>query len=386
MTEPAYNKDIDGLRLWAWNTHISTKVEEFSKIIEDDKIFDRYFGADYVEKITSKSEILYREEVKLSLLYLALMLVLFFFHSLDIKEFQFAWYGFKNVSALKELLLLVAVTLLPVVAVKEVYRKYLTAIANECIKKLHSREDSREFYSLVYIDNPFGWLVSFGKTPERAWHGISVILMLCLMFISLSFLAVVYVGGFLVLVSVVYNVITEPVSSEYVNYFVATYTALAIIFSWLIHAHKFPLPHRDLKFYSKLEKLKVEDPPKYQGWMYKEAEKANKRTDYLLFFWSTSIYALLFTGVSLYFFPEKFEDLSFFIFEGLWGAFFVIFFTHPIVSFIKTTAWRIWMGGDVDNSTIDHVAFGKYQKTAKFAYLLVPTLITVLFIIKIYVL
>jgi hypothetical protein len=110
------NDEIKKLRQLKWKTHLSNQVEEFSEVICDDKVFDKYFGESYIEKLASKSREITKTVLKLGVVYTVLMLSLFAFHKTPESEFEIFGYGFKNIGAYKELLLFLAVSISPITA------------------------------------------------------------------------------------------------------------------------------------------------------------------------------------------------------------------------------------------------------------------------------
>lgn len=151
--------DITSLRPIHWRTTLSKKVDAFRDVIQDDVVFDKYFGERYIKNLTRKSRSFAGWILKLSIIYTLLTLSLFASQVVGNKDVQFLWYGFKNISNYKELLLLVASLLSPTVAILQAYKRYLDALVVECIKKLSPDDAVREFYSYMYIDEALASLV-----------------------------------------------------------------------------------------------------------------------------------------------------------------------------------------------------------------------------------
>lgn len=151
--------DLIKLRQIKWKTNLSRQINEFSEIIKDDEVFEKYFGEKYVEKLTNKSKAITRTIIKLGVVYSALMLSLFASQKLNQSEFEFFGYGFKNLAYYKEFLLFLAAAISPVSAILSAYQKYLTALIKECLNKIVPNAKIRQFYSHLYLDEYFDGLM-----------------------------------------------------------------------------------------------------------------------------------------------------------------------------------------------------------------------------------
>src|SRR4030065_309949 len=165
------SEEIKKLREVRWKTHLSKRVQEFSEVISDDGVFEKYFGESYVDKLTSRAREITKLVFKLGVIYTALMLSLFASHNIGQSEFEVFGYGFKNLGTYKELLLLLAVSISPITAVLMGYQKYINALVTECLKKLAPDANVRKFYSYTFIDDYFDGLTSRNLGASTYWHG-----------------------------------------------------------------------------------------------------------------------------------------------------------------------------------------------------------------------
>ena len=373
----ATDDEIKKLRQLKWKTHLSEQLKEFSEVISNDEVFERYFGESYVEKLASKSREITKIVIKLSVAYTALMLSLFAFHNTTQSEFEVFGYGFKNIGAYKELLLFLAASISPVTAVMMAYQKYINALAHECLKKLSPDAKVRKFYSHTFFDDYFDWLSNKKSGPTAYWHGISVFIMglfgLTLLFIFITFVA----GSFFIQISVIYDVATKPATTHYINLFVLVYAIASILFSWLVSLMQFPMPEVDLSNYSRLAEIEKEDPDRYRELMQKFAAEDSKKEAVSIIVSSAIIYMSLFTTIAVYWFSSAVDDLVFFLGKGMSGAFFVLFFSNEIMGFVRKRilAWFFRNHPDSDPNRLQ--VFGRVQKMLLFNKIIVPAILSV---------
>jgi hypothetical protein len=379
MKETTEDDRINKLREVKWKTHLSKQLEEFSAVISDDKIFEKYFGVSYVEKLTCKSREITKTVIKLGVIYSALMLSLFASHNISQSEFEILGYGFKNLGAYKEILLLLAVSISPVTAVMLAYQKYINALANECIKKLSPDAKIRKFYSYTFIDNYFDWLSTTNRQfgPSTYRHGFAVFIAALLGVTLLFLLITLLAGSFFIQISVIYDVATKPATSQYVNLFVLVYAITSILFSWLVSIIQFPMPEVDLSNYSRLDAIKKGDPDKYRELMKRIAAEDSKKEAISLIVLSAIIYMSSFTAIAVYWFSSALNDLVFFLSKGMPGAFFVLFFSNEIIGFIRKSILAWFFRNYPDNEPDRLRIFGKVQKILLLNKVVVPASLSV---------
>lgn len=333
--------DVIKLRQVKWKTSLSMKVNEFSKIIKEDEIFEKYFGEKYVEKLADKSKAITRTIIKLGVVYAALMLSLFASQNISEAEFEVFGYGFKNLAYYKEFLLLLAVVISPVSVILSAYQNYLTALIKECLKKIAPNADIRQFYSHLYLDEYFDGFLAKNSGPSTFRHGFFVILMvifgITILFLFLTLIA----GSFFIQISVIYDVATKPASSHYLNLFVVIFAIASILFSWLIGIIQLPMPEVDFSNYSKLLELKNEDPKKYQETMRKLSREHSRKDSLSMIVLSVIVYIAAFAGIAMYWFSGSLDDLSYFLGKAMPGAFIVMFLSYELVGYFKkrSIAW-----------------------------------------------
>jgi len=355
-------EEIKKLREIRWKTHLSKRVQEFSEVISDDDVFEKYFGESYVAKLSSKSREITRLVFKLGVIYTALMLSLFASHNSSQSEFEVFGYGFKNLGAYKELLLLLAVSISPITAVLMAYQKYINALGTECLKKLAPDASVRKFYSYTFIDDYFDGLTSRSMGEATYWHG-SVKLITVLFGITLLLLLITLVAGsFFIQISVIYDVATKPSTSEYINLFVLAYAVASISFSWLVSIMQFPMPEVDISNYSKLSEIEKNDPDRYRELMRQLAADSSKKEAVSTIISSSVIYMSLFTAIGFYWYPSALDDLALFLGKGMIGAFLVLFLSNEIMGFIRKRVLAWFFRNHTENDSNRLKVFGKVQK------------------------
>ena len=371
------NDKIEKLRQVRWKTHLSKRLQEFSEVISDDEVFEKYFGESYVEKLTSKSKDITKSVIKLGVIYTVLMLSLFASYNATQSEFEIFGYGFKNLGSYKELLLFLAVSISPITAVMMAYQKYIDALANECLKKLSPDDRVRKFYSYTFIDGYFDGLSSKNRDPSTYWHGFTVFIMGLLGVLLLFLFATLVAGSFFIQISVIYDVATNPALSQYINLFVLVYAISSILFSWLVSIIQLPMPEIDLSNYSRLTEIEKEDPDRYREIMQKFAARDLKKEAMSTITLSAIIYMSLFTIISIYWFSSAIDDLAIFIGKGMPGAFIVLFFSNEIMGFIRKRVLAWYFRNYPDDAPNRLQVFGGVQKILFLNKIVVPVILSI---------
>jgi len=370
------DEEILKLRPIKWQTNLSKQIDKFSAIISDDKVFEKYFGEKYVEKLASKSKELTRTNIKLGVAYLILMLSLFASQNINDSGFELFGYGFKNIGHYKELLLLLASTITPITAVLSAYQKYIAALIKECLKKLSPDASIRQFYSYTYVDDYSDGITSKNIGTFTIWHGftkfMSAALVLTLIFLFLTFIA----GSFFIQINVIYDVATKPDSPSYINLFVITFAIASILFSWLVSFIQLPMPEVDINFYSKLSNIKDANPNRYQEVMKIMAKENAKKSELSTIVLTVFIYIATFAGIAMYWFPSSLNNLSNFLGKAVPGAFVAMFVANEIIKDISMKWWKWFFRKYSDESEYRTRIFNRTGKILLLIKLLIPFFIS----------
>ncbi len=360
-----------------WKTHLSQRVQQFADTISDDEVFEKYFGGPYVEKLTSKSKSIASLVLKLTLVYVALMLSLFAFHSISDLELEIFGYGFKNIASYKELFLFLAVTISPIIAILTAYKKYIDALINECLKKMVPDASARKFFSHKFVDDYFDWLMPKNIGPSTYWHGLADLLIIIYILALLLFALTLIAGTFLIQISVIYSVAKNPALPQYVNFFVLAYAVVSILCSWLISIIQFPMPEIYFGNLYKLNEIKKSDPEKYDHLMRKMAARNSKRELISIMVSSFVIYIATFTCILLYWQPTLLSDLGFVVREGMLGAFIVIFFSNELVGIIRRRVWTSFFKKYSESDPAKLKLYGYLKKLLLLVRMAVPIAISI---------
>ena len=65
--------DLDDIKKIKWKTNLSRKIEQFREVISDDEVFEKYFGEEYVNRLSEKSQAINSLIIKLGVVYTILM-------------------------------------------------------------------------------------------------------------------------------------------------------------------------------------------------------------------------------------------------------------------------------------------------------------------------
>lgn len=372
------NENDEITKLWQikWKTNLSRNIEEFSKVIDDDAVFEKYFGERYVEKLTNKSKELSRTIIKLGLIYTILMLSLFASQNISNSEFEVFGYGFKNLGNYKEFLLFLAAVISPISAILAAYQKYINSLVKECLKKLSPDENIRKFYSHRFIDEYFDSLINAKPSESSSWHGFSVFLIVAFGLLLLFLMFTLIASSFFIQIYVIYDVINKPSLSYYINLFVITFAITSISLSWLVSIIQFPIPEVDRSNVLKLSKIKDEDPEKYQEIMRKLASESAKKEARSLIVLYAIIYILSFSLIAMQWYPSSFDNLTYFLGKAIPGAFLVMFFANEILGFIFRQGRAWYFRNYPDGADKNMRVYGKIEKIFLLIKILVPLIMS----------
>lgn len=374
MTSDTTN--LKSLTRITWRTAISSRLERFSELIENQEVFQKYFGEKFVEQLSARIDRLNRNVLLLATAYTILMISLYLSQDSKKTEFEIFGYGFKNLGYYKEFLLLLAAGLTPISSTLSAYQRYLVAIRNECLKKLAPNPAVREFYSYVHLDNYFAPLVKESSTPSSRAHGFARLLLaifgLTLVLLLLTLLA----ASFLLQVNVIYDVATNPASSQYVNAFVVAFSLTAISLSWMIGILQLPLPEVDLSNLEKLTALKERDKAEYEEAMRRIAVESARKERAWSAVLSLVFFVISYSAVSILWYPATLHNLEPFIARALPGAFLTTALVSGVTSGIKRLVYR-WFFRRYPSGSDDRVrVFSRLGKIVTASRVVLPIVVS----------
>ncbi|WP_072681513.1 hypothetical protein [Arcobacter sp. LA11] len=255
---------------------------------------------------------------------------------------------------------------------------------NECIKKISSNDEIRKFYTYKYINKYFeGWTYITSK-KENNWHSLAIVLMLMLgLFLLLLFVTLMIVS-FLIQINVIYDVITKPSSSYFINLFVVSFALISIMFSWIVAIIQLPLPEVDNSNYQKLLEMEQNDPRKYEETIKKIAIKSSKKEARYLIALYAIIYTITFSLISIYFYPESLDKIEYFLGKAIPGAFLVMFFSNEILGFIFNKG-RVWFFTNYSEKSINRLTiFKRMERFFLLIKVIIPLIMSVIYTFYIY--
>lgn len=371
--------EITKFRQIRWKSPISRKIEDFSKLISDENVFNQYFGENYINELTVKSKTIAQLVFRLGLIYSLLMVSLYVAQNLNNSEFEFFGYGFKNLSEYKELLLLLAAITSPISAVYSAYQNYLNALINECIKKLSPDVLIRKYYSLRFVDLYFEWLPNRPMEKHVYWHGFTLFLLTSFVVVLMLLFFSLLAGSFFIQINVIYDIAVNPSSSKYFNAFVLLVSISAILFSWLVIIIQLPMPEVDNNNLFKLEEIKKDDPEKYQVLMGKMVDESSKKEAISTMVSSLLIYIVTFTSVCIFCFPESLSNLTSFLSKAMPGVFIVLFPSKVITAFVRKKILSAFFKRYPSESPRRLVVFGYVTKIIILNRLITPFILSLIY-------
>jgi hypothetical protein len=373
------NEEIIKLRQVKWKTTLSKQVDKFSEVISDDEVFEKYFGINYVEKLSNKSKELTRTNIKLYLIYAFLMLSLYASQYLKDSEFVVLGYAFKNLGYCKEFILLLAAIIYPITSILTSYTTYISALVKECLKKLAPNPDVKNFYSHLFVDNYFDWFTGKSSNESTIQHGFTVFLNIIFSLTLLILFFTLLAGSFFIQINVIYDVATNPSLPKHINIFIVTFSIVSISFSMLVSIIQLPMPEIDLSNISKLSKIREEDPSRYKKIMNNFSAKNARKDENSVIFFSAIIYVLTFTVFAIFRYPESFNNISYFLGKAMPGVLFVLILSNELIVIIKKLFWSWFFKKYPDDSDQRLIVFIKFKKILFLIKLMVPFLFSLLF-------
>lgn len=373
--------ELTKLRQVIWKSNLSRITEEFSIIISNDEVFEKYFGESYVERLAIKSRETTRTVLKLGVVYTIIMLSLFASQNNSESEFEIFGYGFKNLGNYKEFLLFLAASLAPISAVLMSYQQYINALMGECLRKLSPDAGVRKFYSYTFLDEYMDGLSIGKRGPLKHGHPLAFVLIFAFILTLIILIGTFVVTSFFIQIIVIYDVITKPASSQYINYFVVSFSIASMLFSWIVSILQLPMPEVDFSNYSKLDKIKNDNPEKYRTLLRTIARENSRKEAISLVILATCIYITSFTIISVYWFSMALDDLSFFLGKALPGAFIVLFLSYIIMVFLRKNMLRWFFSKYPEESQYRIVIFGRVQKFLLLSRFFVPSILSVTYAI-----
>lgn len=336
-------EDEDLLRTYertTWRTAVSQRVEQFSAVIADQEIFERFFGEKYVQDLSVKIDRQLRMIFILSIAYTGLMISLYLSQDTRKTEFEIFGYGFKNLGYYKEFLLLLAAGIAPASGALSAYRRYLAALRLECLKRLAPEPRVREYFSYIHVDNYFDPLVKPATGGKSKQHGLTLFIFTMFLVVLFTLLLALMIGSFILQLNVIYDVAVNPASPKFVNVFIVIFALLSIGLSWLIGFMQLPLPEIDMSFYRKLEEIKSVDEERHKELLRRMARISARRERLKSGFISALVFVVSYLMVAIFWRPEALQVLGTFVLQGMAGALLTTVLASGITEWAKTRLYR----------------------------------------------
>lgn len=371
--------DINKFSQIKWRTTLSKKVEKFAEIIRDDEIFNKYFGEEYVVRLTDKSKKITQLTITLGIVYVILMLSLFASQNIGDSEFELFGYGFKNLSHYKEFLLLLASITSPISSILEAHKKYINALVGECLKKISPNEIVRKFYSNKFIDDYIDSFVPESSGGATVPHSFATFVLGGFVLVLIALLVALLVGSFLIQISVIVDVIRRPSLPFYLNIFIVSISIASILLSWILLIIQMPMPEVDFSNSVRLSEIKESNPEKYQhimGRLVKENAKKDKFSTLIL---SAIIFTSSFVGIGIYFFPDSLQNLPLLLGNAITGLLVVSLLSTQLSAAANKWGWRWYFNNYKDGDARRVAAFGSLKRIMLYMKIAFPLLFTIVY-------
>ncbi|WP_321528630.1 hypothetical protein [Sedimenticola selenatireducens] len=331
--------DINPLNRIVWRTAISGRLERFAVLLNDPEA-QKYFGEDFVTKLSAKIERLFRLILVLGAIYAILMLSLFAAQDPNKTEFQILGYSFKNLGHYKEFLLFVAALLSPISSGISAYHRYLSEIRKVALKKLFPNPQVLEFAAHIYSDGYADPLIKDSQAAHIRPHGFTVFLVAAFGIVFLAVLIALLASSFILQIAVIYDVASNPSSSPFINGFIVVFSLGAIALSWLIGLLQLPLPEVDLGAYTKLSELRQSNQQQYQETMKRLSADSARREQAWSIGSAVAIFVFTYSAIAIFLFSQVQLSLWPLLFKSIPGIAFAIIVATFVASRIKRTVYR----------------------------------------------
>ncbi|MCH4294192.1 hypothetical protein MJ923_07725 [Shewanella sp. 3B26] len=370
-------KDLETI---IWRSSLTRRVEDFKNLINQENNFEKYFGIEYLEKLTEKSNGLDAKLFKLITFYFFIMLLLYATQNLKGIELSFFGYNFKNLGHYKEFILFIAAIITPVSAMMASYKKFIDALINECLVKIAPDENIREFYKHQWIDSPSDGLLKKINVNEKVReHGFNMFLLGALILVLGLFLITLVLASFFIQIVVIYDVAVNPATDWYINKFVIFFALSSIVFSWLLLILQMPMPEVDYSNYEKISKLEKDEPEKYKAVISRIYKKKAKKDELANIIFSALIYLVVFSLVSYIWYGLVLGDIDAFLPKALLGSILVIVSSKELLEYFNRHSYRCFFKKYTESSSNRLEAFGRLQKFQFTLKVFVPALLTILY-------
>lgn len=307
------------------------------------------------------------------------MLSLFASQNIGDSEFELFGYGFKNLSHYKEFLLLLASIISPLSVVLEAHKKYINALVGECLKKISPNEAVRKFYSNKFLDDYHDGLSPESPSGPTVRHGFTTFVHGGYVLLAIALIMAIFVGSFLIQISVIVDVIRRPSLPFYVNIFVVSISIASILLAWILTIIQMPMPEVDFSNSLRLSKIKESDPEKYQNIMRRLAKEDAKKDKLSTLILSAIIFTLSFAGMGNYLFPDSLQNFSLFLGNAIIGVFVVSLLSTKLSSAASKWGWRWYFNNYKDGDTRRVVVFGRLKRLMLFMKIALPLLFAIVY-------
>ncbi|MFG0453223.1 hypothetical protein [Shewanella sp. YQ_9] len=380
MSSLSEHDDLKQFEKTTWKSNLTRRIDSFREVINEGDNFEKFFGKEYLEKLTEKEARLNSLMMKLLIFYSLVMISLYSAQNSQGVELRILGYSFKNLGYYKEFILFIAAVITPISALVTAYKSYISALIKECIAKIAPDETVRDFYKHQWIDYPADALFKkMAKGEKVSEHGFSAFLAASIALILVLILITLVLASFFIQVVVIYDVYINPASSGFINTFVIIFALSSIIFSWLVSIIQMPMPEVDFSNYDKVSNLEKEDPEKYKKVMDEISKSEAKKDARSIILTSALTYLITFSALSFIWYGLTFQDISVFLPKAVTGTMLVMFFSNELLGFVRKISYRLFFKSFPDASDERTKAFTKLQKFLSIMKIVIPAILTVVY-------
>jgi|GEM_PF-5589362 len=280
----------------SWKTFLNQSIENFEKKLENEDV-EESFNEEYVKSVSTKLERFNSIYIKLSITYYTLLSGLFYSLGKDDGAgFTLLGFSVKNIYDVRGLIIIVISILAPVGSLLYLHSKYLKKVAETVLKKSMPKEasDYYKYYKYKYFDSvlDFDWFrySDFDGYP----HSITKLSVLFFVLTLVCFAVLLSAIPIFMSIAVVWDLIQNPVATNYLNVIILIMLTVSILFSISITILQLPLPIISYDNIGKLNKLQEEDESQYRKIMLAIRKKHQRKEFHLnsaifLFLYITTI-------------------------------------------------------------------------------------------------
>ena len=293
-------------------------------------------------------------------------------------EIKLIGYSFKDVNHHKELLLLIAAFITPVIALLSVYKKYIDSLISVCIEKISPKEGVRGFYKHMWGDHLGDVLVPKSINEDDIFdHSFTLYLGRVFAIFIVLFITVLFLLSFFIQIAVIHDVATNPSSSKTINLFIVVLSVASILISWLINILQMPMPELDYSNVSRLREIKKQSKEEYEKVLKNIAIRNYRIESKYEILISAFIYLLVFSIYTFFLSAVTLTDMTVFLPKAIFGSMIVLLLSSELIKSVKRIKYKWYLKNHTQDNDSKYDGYIKFEKRFKSIKFIIPVILSI---------